>query len=231
MFTIIPSESRYHANFGWLDTKWHFSFADYFDPRNVSFSELRVFNDDIVGPGGGFDMHPHRNMEIITYMLEGTLEHQDSMGHKQQLRAGEVQVMSAGRGLTHSEYNASKTEPAHLLQLWIQPRQKNATPRWDQRAFNGSRLNRLLPVVSSGNIPDTLTIDQDAAIYVSTLDAGHGVKHSVAPNRHTYLFVPSGHVTVNGKELNGGDQARVENETNFDIVAKEKSDLILIDLP
>ncbi len=231
MFTIIPSENRYHANIGWLDTKWHFSFSDYFDPNNVNFGPLRVFNDDIVSGGGGFGMHPHNNMEIITYMLDGTLEHQDSMGNKEQLRAGEVQVMSAGSGLMHSEYNASKSAPAHLLQLWIMPRTKNAKPRWDQRAFNGARVNRLLPVVSSGDVPDTLTIDQDARIYVASLDAGRNVKHTAAPNRRTYLFVPSGHVTVNGKDLNAGDQARVENETAFDIVAKEKSELLLIDLP
>lgn len=231
MFTIIPSEARHHSDFGWLDTKWHFSFGDYYDPRNISFGALRVFNDDIIGPGRGFDMHPHKNMEIITYMLHGTLEHQDSIGNRQQLRPGEVQVMSAGSGLMHSECNASKKDPAHLLQLWITPRQQNAKPRWDQRTFAETRVNRLLPVVSSGNVPETLTIDQDAAIYVSTLESGHAVKHSAGPNRRTYLFVPSGKVTVNRKDLNAGDQARVSNETEFHIAAQEKSELILIDLP
>src|SRR3982750_2250203 len=135
MINVIKSEDRYHADHGWLDTRWHFSFGDYYDPNNVGFSKLRVFNDDVVHAGGGFGMHPHRDMEIITYVLNGELRHEDSVGNKGVVRPGEVQVMSAGKGIFHSEANASDDTPVHLLQLWIEPRHKGNKPRWEQRQF------------------------------------------------------------------------------------------------
>jgi redox-sensitive bicupin YhaK (pirin superfamily) len=231
MIKIIASDERYHADHGWLDTRWHFSFGDYYDPSNMHWGALRVFNDDIVQGGGGFDMHPHRDMEIITYMIDGELRHADSMGHTDVLKAGEVQVMSAGKGLLHSEANASPDKPLRLLQMWILPRSKGATPRWAQQPFTAEqRRNRLLPVVSDGSIPETLTIDQDASIHVASLDAGREVSYESRPGRHGYLFVISGAVTLNGQKLGNGDQARIQNETRLSIRADENAELILIDV-
>lgn len=232
MITVIPSEQRFHADFGWLDTRWHFSFGDYHDPNNMNWSRLRVFNDDIVHAGGGFGMHPHRDMEIITYMISGELRHADSLGHTDVLRAGEVQVMSAGKGIMHSEANNSKTDPLRLVQIWIEPRTRGAKPRWEQRPFTRQQqLDRLLPVVSSGSIPDTLAIDQDAAIYVSTLSAGRELTHESPPGRHAYLFVIEGELTLNGQTLRSGDQARIRDERVLKVAANADSQLLLIDLP
>ena len=201
MINIIPSADRYHQDFGWLATNWHFSFGDYHDPANMNWSRLRVFNDDVVQPGGGFGMHPHRDMEIVTYVLDGELAHQDSVGNRGVVRPGEVQVMSAGRGIHHAEMNPSQTKPVHLLQLWIEPRHRSNEPRWEQRQFTAQeRSGKLLPVVSGGEAPGTLTIDQDATIYVSSLRAGESVTHAVAGG-HAYLFVTKGEVTVNDKPL------------------------------
>src|SRR5678815_5686578 len=135
MIHVIPSDQRYRGDFGWLDTRWHFSFGDYYDPDNMNWSKLRVFNDDIVHGGGAFGMHPHRDMEIITYMVSGVLRHTDSIGNSDALRAGEVQVMSAGKGIMHSEANDSKTDPLRLLQIWIEPRTRGSKPRWEQKPF------------------------------------------------------------------------------------------------
>src|SRR5574341_1149742 len=173
MIKVIKSDDRYHADFGWLSTYWHFSFDTYHDPSNMSWGALRVFNDDVIRPGQGFGSHPHRDMEIVTYVLEGELEHRDNQGNTGVIHTGEVQVMSAGTGIIHSEYNHSKERPVHLLQLWIMPRAKGLKPRWEQRQLSAAdRAGSLLPVVSSGDIPETLTIEQDAAIYVSTLKDG-----------------------------------------------------------
>jgi redox-sensitive bicupin YhaK (pirin superfamily) len=231
MINIIPSEKRYHADHGWLDTRWHFSFGDYHDPKNMSFSKLRVFNDDIVRGGGGFGMHPHRDMEIITYMIDGELAHKDSLGNGDLLRPGEVQAMSAGTGILHAEFNNSQTAPLHLLQMWIEPRNRGAKPRWAQRRFTrAERQDKFLPVVSSGNVSDTLAIDQDATIYVASLSAGKEVSHSAAA-RHAYLFLISGEATLNGQPLRAGDQARIENESTLNVTAQQDSELILLDLP
>jgi hypothetical protein len=231
MINIIPSEKRYHADLGWLDTRWHFSFGDYHDPKNISFSKLRVFNDDIIQGAGGFDMHPHRDMEIITYMIDGQLRHQDSLGNGDVLRPGEVQVMSAGKGILHAEFNDSQTTPLRLLQMWIEPRNRGSKPRWAQHRFTAdAQRDKLFPLVSSGNISGTLEIDQDAIIYVSTLSAGKNLSHS-APNRRAYLFAISGELTVNDRILRAGDQARIENETTLTIMAQKDSQLILLDLP
>jgi len=178
MIKVIKSEERHHADMGWLSTYWHFSFAEYYDPANMNWGALRVFNDDVIQPGQGFGAHPHRDMEIVTYVLEGELEHQDSQGNKGAIHPGEIQVMSAGTGIVHSEYNHSKDRPVHLLQLWIVPRTKGLKPRWEQRRFTAAdRRGTLLPVVSAGNIPGTLTMDQDATIYVSALPSGQAALH------------------------------------------------------
>jgi redox-sensitive bicupin YhaK (pirin superfamily) len=232
MIQVIPSGKRHHQNFGWLDTRWHFSFSDYHDPDNMQWGALRVFNDDVIAPGQGFGTHPHKDMEIVTWVLEGALEHKDSLGNTGVIRSGEVQVMSAGKGIRHSEYNHSKTEPLHLLQLWVFPRKKGLTPRWEQRDFSAELVpGKLFPVVSDGSVPETLRIDQDAAIYLSELGAGKQVTHASAPGRKGYLFVVSGEVSVNGKELGAGDQARIADESRLDIRGRSDSSFMLLDLP
>lgn len=233
MIDIIPSEKRYHADHGWLDTRWHFSFADYYDPNNMNWGPLRVFNDDVVQAGGGFDFHPHKDMEIVSYIVDGELEHKDRLGNRHVNKAGEVQVMSAGTGIVHAESNPSNSA-MRLIQLWILPRHKNLPPRWEQKAFTrGDRHNRLLPVVSADDakVDGALTIDQDARIYVSSLDAGKDVVHESAAGRHAYVFVIKGEVELNGRTLKAGDQARVKDETRLGISANADSELMLLDLP
>jgi len=234
MITIIPSKDRYHADHGWLETRWHFSFADYHDPANMNWSALRVFNDDVVKGGGGFDFHPHRDMEIISYVIDGALEHRDRLGNRHVNRAGEVQVMSAGRGIVHAEHNPSPVEPMRLNQIWIMPRHKGLEPRWEQKAYTfEDRHNRLFPVVSPTDapLPGTMTIDQDSTIYIASLDAGKEVAHASSLGRHAYLFVIDGQVELNGRKLSNGDQARISDEPRLTITAREKSELILLDLP
>jgi redox-sensitive bicupin YhaK (pirin superfamily) len=235
---VIRSDERHTADAGWLQTHWHFSFSDYHDPDNMNFGPLRVFNDDVVQPGGGFDMHPHRDMEIVTYVTEGQLEHKDHLGNRGVVRPGEVQVMSAGKGIIHAEFNPSPVQPARLMQLWILPRNKGSQPRWEQKQFTpDQRAGKLLPVVSAtdgSGAPDTLKIDQDATIYVSSLKPGQEVEHhSPAAGRKAYLFVIDGAVTLNGDtKLSKGDQARVElTEPRLTIRGDEDAELILLDLP
>jgi redox-sensitive bicupin YhaK (pirin superfamily) len=234
MINVIPSDHRHHADHGWLDTRWHFSFADYYDESNMNWGPLRVFNDDIVQGGGGFDFHPHKDMEIISYIVDGALEHRDRLGNRHVNRAGEVQVMSAGTGIVHAESNPSPSEPMRLLQFWILPRHKNLPPRWEQKAYTREdRRNRLFPVVSpdDAKIDGALSIDQDASVYVSSLDAGKTLTHSAKPGRHAYFFVINGDVELNGTKLASGDQARIADETALTIKADKDSELMLIDLP
>ncbi len=245
MITIRRAAERGHANHGWLDT-WHsFSFNTYYDPAHVQFGPLRVLNEDFVAPGAGFPPHPHRDMEIITIVLEGAVAHQDSTGGAGVTRAGDVQVMTAGTGVVHSEYNPSESEPLHLLQIWIVPDARGRTPRYDQRTFTGAaRNNALLPVVS-GNDPNgggvgaegaggaggALRIHQDATLYVSALDAGKTVIHALAPGRRAYVFVPRGAVEVNGQRLHQSDAAAIEGESEIRLTGAAASELVLIDLP
>jgi quercetin 2,3-dioxygenase len=232
MIKITRSDERHHANFGWLDTHWHFSFDSYHDPENMNWGALRVFNDDTVEPGQGFGTHPHRDMEIVTYVLSGELEHQDSHGHRGVVHPGEVQVMSAGTGILHSEYNHSKESPVHFIQLWILPRTKHLKPRWEQRRFSrDERAGKLLPVVSSGDVAGTLNIDQDAQIYVTSLANGQEVVHRSRAGRKAYLFVTEGSVDLNGLVLAAGDQARIADEPALKIQAPESGELMLLDLP
>ena len=232
MITVIKAKDRHHADMGWLCTYWHFSFNDYYDPANMNWGALRVFNDDVIQPGQGFGAHPHRDMEIVTYVLEGELEHRDDQGNAGIVHPGEVQVMSAGTGIVHSEYNHSKAHPVHLLQLWIIPRTKGLPPRWEQRRFTpADRAGTLLPVVSAGQIPGTLTIDQDAAIYVSALRAGQEVIHKSRSGRRAYLFVITGSLTVNGIPLAAGDQGRSADGPELTLRATGEAELMLLDLP
>jgi redox-sensitive bicupin YhaK (pirin superfamily) len=232
---IIRARDRYHHETDWLSTYWHFSFDHYHDPRNVSFGPLRVFNDDTVQPGTGFPPHSHADMEIISYVIAGALEHRDNRGNRGVIRADEVQVMSAGTGITHAEYNASMTEPVHFLQMWILPRQRGRPPRWDQRSFAESkRAGRLVPVVSGGagrSGDGELTIDQDATIYIGTLETGDVVLHGSAPGRRVYGFVIDGGVRVNGDTLETGDQARIMGADGLEITALRATHLLVIDLP
>ena len=233
MMKIIKSDQRYFADHGWLTTRWHFSFSDYYDPQNMNWSALRVFNDDVIQPGEGFPRHPHKEMEIITYVLDGAVEHGDNLGNKGIIGAGEVQVMSAGRGIVHSEFNASKTQSVHLLQLWILPRSKGGQPHWEQRRWDsdGNDTGRLHAVVSDGSIPGTLAIDQDAAIYVGKLAGGQSVSHQSRSDRHAYLFVIDGEVKINGTALSKGDQARIADEQKLEIGATTDAHVMLLDLP
>jgi redox-sensitive bicupin YhaK (pirin superfamily) len=237
MTQTIKSNERYHADHGWLQTRWHFSFGDYYEPNNMNWSALRVFNDDVIQPGQGFPAHPHRDMEIVTYVLDGVVRHGDNLGNRGLIKAGEVQVMSAGKGIVHEEFNGSETDPVHLLQLWIMPRTRGNKPRWEQRSWSGDgkdvRDGVLHAVVSGdGKIPGTLAIDQDAAIYVAKLSRDQQVTHTSQPGRHAYLFVIDGDVTLNGETtLAKGDQARIADEPTLTIRANGNAHVILLDLP
>ena len=235
---VIRSDERHTVDAGWLKARWHFSFSDYRDPDNMGFGPLRVFNDDVVQPGGGFDMHPHRDMEIVTYVVDGQLEHKDHLGNRGVVHPGEVQVMSAGTGITHAEFNPSPVKPVRLMQIWLFPRHKGNTPRWEQKQFSpAQRAGKWLPVVSATDGPagsETLKIDQDATIYVASLKPGEQVEHrSPAPGRLAYLFVIDGAVTLNGDtKLSGGDQARIElADPTLTVRGDERAEVILIDLP
>lgn len=231
MKQIIRSKDRYHHETDWLSTYWHFSFDHYHDPANLSFGALRVFNDDVVQPGTGFPPHSHRDMEIITYILEGELEHQDNLGNRGRVHPGEIQVMSAGTGITHAEYNPSKTDLLHLLQIWVLPLTRSLKPRWEQRQFTrAARQGRLHPVVSGAD-GDTLRIDQDAVVSIAALDPGQSVTHSLAQGRRAYAFVISGALELNGDALAAGDQARVTDEPRLVLAASAPVELILLDLP
>lgn len=249
MLQIIPDAERYRFQSDWLDTRWHFSFDHYHDPKNISFGPLRVFNDDVIAPGGGFPMHSHREMEIVTYVISGTLEHRDSLGNTGQITPGEIQRMSAGTGIRHSEYNASETEPLHLVQLWILPAEDRLTPSWEQQRFSlEARTGKLLPIAvpvpsadaqqKGGNgKPESsvVHIHQHASIYASLLRPGNSLTHLLGPGRRAYLFLVSGELSVNGKALHAGDQARVSRESSLQIASPAggpgSADFLLLDLP
>ncbi|MBO8172860.1 MAG: pirin family protein [Bacillaceae bacterium] len=231
MYQIIKSEERYHFDGGWLSTHWHFSFDHYYDPDNIQFGPLRVFNDDYIQPHSGFPMHPHREMEIVTYVIEGELTHEDNLGNKGTIRAGEVQRMTAGRGIVHSESNQSD-QIVHLLQIWVVPAESKLAPSWEQKQFTKEqRKGVLLPIVSGEQKGEALHIHQDATFYVSSLESGDRVSHTLKPGRRAYLFVIDGSIDAGGHSLSSGDQARITEETEIEIVASEASELILIDLP
>ena len=242
MIQVIKAAERYHFETDWLSTYWHFSFDHYYDPKNVSFGPLRVFNDDLIRPGGGFPMHSHREMEILTYVIEGQLEHRDSLGNRGVIGPGELQRMSAGTGIRHSEFNASQEEPVHLLQFWIEPAVRGLEPSWEQRRFTrGERQGRLLPVASgepayaeaaAGRARDgILRIHQDASVYISSLEQDQQVTHELEKDRRAYLFVIEGGLSLNGQVFGAGDQARVVDETQVELRATSLTELLLLDLP
>jgi len=233
MIELRRSEDRGRFENEWLESRFSFSFADYYDPRHVAFGPLRVLNDDWVRPGRGFDPHPHREMEIITYVLQGAVEHQDSSGGRGIVGAGEVQVMSAGTGVVHSERNPSPTEDLHLLQIWVMPAVPRLPPRYEQRKFTvEGRRNRLLPVVAQQPVDGALKIFQDVTMRVAALDAGRDVELPLGAGRRAYVHVIEGRVSVNAaEELRPGDAAKLTAEDRVALRALEAADLVLFDLP
>lgn len=231
MITIRKSEDRGFADHGWLKAKHTFSFARYVDRRHMSFRALRVMNEDVVAPGAGFGEHPHDNMEIVTYILSGKLAHKDSMGNVATISPGEVQRMTAGEGLTHSEFNHSKTEPVHLMQIWLYPNQENLTPGYEQKAFAiEDRRDQLRLVISPDARDGSLKIHQDASIYASVLSKGKTLTHPIGPGRHAWIQVPKGEVVVNGVTLKAGDGAAVSDEALLTITGEQESEFLVFDL-
>jgi quercetin 2,3-dioxygenase len=232
MITLRPADERGQADYGWLHTRYTFSFADYYDPKHVHYRSLRVINEDHVEPGHGFGTHPHRDMEIITYVLEGALAHKDSMGTGSTIRPGEVQRMSAGTGVLHSEFNHSPSEQVHLLQIWILPERKGIEPGYEQKEFaRESKLNRLRLVAAPGGEEGSVTIHQDARLYGSILEAGKSVRHELTKGRYAWLQVVRGEVSLNGTTLKTGDGAAVERETALEITGRTpSSEFLLFDL-
>lgn len=232
MIRIIPSEERYIADHGWLTSRFSFSFAEYFDPNNMQFSALRVYNDDTVQPGTGFGKHPHSEMEIVSYVISGELAHEDSAGNRESLRAGELQRMSAGTGVWHSEFNGSDSEPVHFLQMWFLPDTKGLTPSYEQRHFpREAKLGKLLPVVSNQQSGDTLLIHQDLTIYLSILENGANLNYKAKEGRRTYVFVIDGTLKLNGQVMKQGHSARIEDEIALSLAADPQAEFMLIDLP
>jgi redox-sensitive bicupin YhaK (pirin superfamily) len=232
MIVIRPAAERGHADHGWLDTRHTFSFADYHDPEHMGFSVLRVINEDRVAPGEGFPSHPHRDMEILTYVLEGALEHRDSLGNGSIIRVGEVQRMSAGTGVVHSEYNASRTEPVHFLQIWVVPSERGIAPGYEQKRVpdpdprHGMRL-----VVSPDGRNGSLRIHQNAFLHVSALDSGSEVAYELAAGRHAWVQVARGTVEVNGQRLQMGDGAAIEAERRLRLQSPAGGEALVFDLP
>ncbi|HLC43401.1 MAG TPA: pirin family protein [Methylomirabilota bacterium] len=230
MIEIVKAKERYHFENEWLSTYWHFSFDHYYDPKNVSFGHLRVFNHDFIKPGTGFPPHSHRDMEIITYVLRGELEHEDNQENRGLIRAGEVQIMSAGTGITHAERNPSATELLELLQIWILPNARGLPPRWEQRQFSPvARQDVLLPVVSRKPVGDELAIDQNATIYVSGLTQGRTIRHHLIGER-AHLFVIDGKVALNQTRFDRWDSGRITGDPDLSLTALETTELILLDL-
>lgn len=232
MLTIRKADERGRTRIGWLDGRHSFSFGEYFDPAHRQFRSLRVINDDRVSPGGGFPTHPHRDMEILTYVISGALEHKDSTGGGGVIRPGDVQFMSAGRGVFHSEFNHSKSEPVHLLQIWITPREKGLEPTYDQKHFPESeRAGALRPVATPDGRGNSLTIRQDASMYASVLTPGQSVRHALGAGRGAWIQVATGGVTVNGHSLGEGDGLAIELESDIEITGTDdRSEVILFDL-
>ena len=231
MITLRPSAERGHADHGWLETFHSFSFADYHDPEQMGFRALRVINDDIIEPGKGFGTHGHREMEIVTYVIEGALEHQDSTGSTSVLHAGEAQRMSAGTGIQHSEYNASKRDPVRLLQIWVLPGQRGLEPGYENRKFGQAERRGELRLFASPNRRDgSLAIHQDVEFHASILEPGEVVRHALAPGRGVWIQVVTGSIKVNGDPLGHGDGAAIEDEATIRIEALEDSEFLLIDL-
>lgn len=231
MIVKRQSLERGHADYGWLKTYHTFSFGNYHDPKHVHFRSLRVINEDWVQPGRGFGTHPHDNMEIITYVLEGELQHKDSMGNGSIIRPGQIQTMSAGTGITHSEFNPSQTDPVHLLQIWIIPDQKNVEPAYGEYTFDlESRKGRLQLIASNDGRDNSAVIHQDATLYTTVLAPDQSLAHNLAPGRHAWLQVARGRLELNGVSLEAGDGAAITDESTLTLTGKENAEVLLFDL-
>ncbi len=231
MIAIRRSRERGRAEHGWLESFHTFSFAEYYDPEQMGFRTLRVINEDTVRPGTGFGTHAHRDMEIITYVVEGALEHQDSMGNGSVIRPGDVQRMSAGTGVTHSEKNPSRTESVHLLQIWILPARKSMPPGYEQKAFpENEKRGRLRLVASRDGRDGSVTVHQDASLFASLLESGENARHDLRPGRRAWLQVVKGRIRLGPETLGAGDGAAVSDERAIEIAAEEPSELLLFDL-
>jgi redox-sensitive bicupin YhaK (pirin superfamily) len=232
MITVRPSSERGQGQYGWLDTRHTFSFNNYHDFKHTSFRVLRVMNEDWIAPGQGFGTHGHRDMEIVTYVLEGAVAHKDSLGNGSVLRPGEFQRMTAGTGIEHSEFNPSESEPAHLYQIWLFPERRGLTPSYDQRAFpEVERQGKLRVVASPDGRDGSLTIHQDAEIFLATLDAGNDVAHKLAPGRHAWVQVLRGAVTLQDVSLSVGDGAAVSDQSLVALKAAQPAEVMVFDLP
>ena len=233
MITFRRSQDRGHVDNGWLKSYHTFSFASYNDPNHMGFRSLRVINDDRVAPGRGFGAHAHRDMEILSYVLEGKLAHKDSMGHVEILGPNEIQKMSAGNGVIHSEFNGSDSEPVHFLQIWIKPNGKGSAPTYQQIKFDPQeKRNRLKVLAAATSVDGAVQIQQDASMSVAELDPGSSVRHSLAAGRAAWVHVVSGRITLNGEVLNEGDAAAVEEEAFIELVntAPSTSEVLVFDL-
>jgi redox-sensitive bicupin YhaK (pirin superfamily) len=231
MIAIRKSSQRGQADHGWLDSRFTFSFADYFDPEHMQFRTLRVMNDDRIAGGGGFPTHPHKDMEIVTYVLEGALAHKDSMGNGSVIRPGDVQYMSAGTGVAHSEFNASDKDTVHMYQIWMLPDKKGYKPVYDQKHFDETEKSGTLRLVAS---PDgregSVKIRQDNELYASVLAPRETVKHQLKPERHAYVQIARGSVTLNGQKLETGDGAAISAEKTLELRGVDKAEVLLFDL-
>jgi redox-sensitive bicupin YhaK (pirin superfamily) len=231
MITVRPAAERGHFDHGWLDTYHTFSFASYHDPGHMGFRALRVINEDRVQPGEGFGTHGHRDMEILTWVLEGGLEHKDSMGNGSVIRPGDIQRMSAGTGVTHSEFNPSGEAPVHLLQIWLLPSKRGLTPSYEEKRFEpASRLGRLSLIASGDGRQGAVSIHQDADLWTALLEPGKSVHHTLKPGRSAWLQVARGAVSLNGTTLRAGDGAAVSDEPALEITATESAEVLLFDL-
>jgi redox-sensitive bicupin YhaK (pirin superfamily) len=232
MIETRPGEQRGHARHGWLDSFHSFSFADYYDPDHMGFGPLRVINEDRVQPGKGFGAHSHRDMEIVSYVLEGGLAHRDSMGNGSVIRPGDVQRMSAGTGVTHSEFNASDRDSVHFLQIWIEPSERGIAPSYEEKRFEpDSKRGQLRLIASPDGAQGSVTIHQDARMYAGLFDAGEGAVLQLAPQRRAYVHVIRGELEANGRKLTGGDALKISNEDSVTLANARDAEVLVFDLP
>jgi redox-sensitive bicupin YhaK (pirin superfamily) len=232
MITLRPAKARGHADHGWLDS-WHsFSFADYYDPQEMGWSVLRVINDDTVAPGGGFPTHGHQDMEIVSYVLDGALAHKDSLGNGSVIRPGDVQRMSAGRGIRHSEFNGSDAAPVHFLQIWLLPAQRGIEPGYEQKYFAPEeKRDRLRLVASNDGRDGSVTLHQDASLYAGLLGPGASVAFDLPAGRKAYLHLARGKLRLNGQAMATGDGAKIADEARLELIGETEAEILLFDLP
>lgn len=231
MIQVRSADARGQADFGWLQSRHSFSFGQYYDPEEIGFSDLLVINDDRVAPGRGFGRHPHADMEIFSYVLEGALEHRDSMGNGSLIRPGDVQMMSAGTGIAHSEYNPSQSEPVHFLQIWIVPDRRGVKPRYQQVHFEAAeRRGRLRQIISPQGEDGALAVYQDVRVYAGLFDGAESATLALAPERYGYVHVARGEIELNGRRLVTGDGARLRQETRIELGGGQDAEVLVFDL-